>query len=62
MYIMIFILFFLHCQTTRKRKNNAESVRNCAKKAQIDILGKTPILRVIMLRYAYYQNVMHYSA
>jgi len=39
-------LYFIAKQL-KKRKNNAESVQNCAKKAQIDILGKSPILRAI---------------
>jgi len=49
MFIMIFIwcLYFIAKQL-EKRTNNAESVQNCAKKAQIDILGKSQILQVIM--------------
>jgi len=48
MFINIFIwrLYFIAKQL-EKRKNNAERVRNCAEKTQIDILGKSPILRAI---------------
>jgi len=32
----------------KNKNNNAESLRNCAKKAQIGFLGESPILGVIL--------------
>jgi len=45
--IPMFSLFFIIKQV-KNTKNGAKSVQDCAKKAQISIIGEFPIMRVIV--------------